>query len=168
MAQSAAFSILGSEFNDFLFASIGDDRNDMPLSVLSALSRLDIDPWQEASELARLPGEIATQKLASLISALPDGPSAQPDPGTNSARLIALLPRRVSNIPSREVLFSVGAIANYRADIYVVIINVVIVLFLMGGQWFAATRQQHTLVDSAQVPATSKVLSQTPPPNSGQ
>jgi hypothetical protein len=47
MSSSASVSVLGTEFDDFLFAPIGEDRNDMPLSVLSALARLDIDPWQE-------------------------------------------------------------------------------------------------------------------------
>jgi hypothetical protein len=56
MAPSASVSHLGSEFDNFLFASIGESRNGMLLSVLSALARLDLDPWQEAAELARLPG----------------------------------------------------------------------------------------------------------------
>jgi hypothetical protein len=72
---------LGSEFDVFLFAPIGEDRNGMLLSVLSALARLHVDPWQEAAKLARLPREAATQRLASLIAALPDGPSAHLDPG---------------------------------------------------------------------------------------
>jgi len=66
----------------------------MPLSVLSALARLDIDPWLEAAELARLPRETATQRLASSIAALPEGPSAHLEHGTIAARLIALLPRQ--------------------------------------------------------------------------
>jgi hypothetical protein len=48
MTYSGSASRLGSEFDDFLFAPIGEDRNGMLLSVLSALARLDIDPWQEA------------------------------------------------------------------------------------------------------------------------
>jgi hypothetical protein len=39
----------GSEYDDFLFASMGEDRNGLPLSVLSALARLDVDPWEEAT-----------------------------------------------------------------------------------------------------------------------
>lgn len=93
MTHSAFASFLGSEFNDFLFAPIGEERNGMLLSVLSALARLDVDPWQEAAELARLPGEAATERLASMIAALPDGPSAPSDPRTIAARLVALLPR---------------------------------------------------------------------------
>src|ERR1700691_4725148 len=97
MTRSNPFSVLASEFDDFLFAPIGDDRNDMPLSVLSALARLDIDPWLEAAELARLPRETATQRLASSIATLPGGPSEYLEPGTIAAHLIALLPRQASS-----------------------------------------------------------------------
>src|SRR5579871_6864247 len=104
MMRSASSTPLGSEFNDFLFAPIGEERNGMPLSVLSALARMDVDPWQEAAELARLSKENATQRLASLIAAaLPGKPSVRQDPGTIAARLIALLPRGArSNIPLRQ------------------------------------------------------------------
>jgi hypothetical protein len=94
MARCTSISPLGSEFDTFLFAPIGKDRNGMLLSVVSALARLEVDPWQEAGKLAQLPGEAATQRLASLIATLPDGPSAHLDPGTVASHLITLLPRR--------------------------------------------------------------------------
>ena len=71
-------SVPGSEFNDFLFAPIGEDRNGMLVSVLSGLARSDVDPWQEAAKLAQLPGEAATKELAALIGALPDGAGLVP------------------------------------------------------------------------------------------
>src|ERR1700733_8256760 len=99
MARCTSLSPLGSEFDEFLFASIGKDQNGMLLSVISALARLDVDPWQEAGELARLPREAAIERLASCIAALPGGLSAPPAPGTIAAGLIALLPSQVrSNI----------------------------------------------------------------------
>lgn len=169
MTRSASISCLGSEFDDFLFAPIGEDRNDIPLSVVSALARLDIDPWQEADTLARLPRETATQRLASLIAALPNAPSANLDPGTIAARLTALLPRRArSKIPSREVLLGGGAAMNPRVLIYVVIINAIIAITMMGSQWVATSRQVSAQVDNARVPTPSKVVSKTPPPNSGR
>lgn len=73
-------SVPGSEFDDFLFAPIGEDRNGMLVSVLSGLARSDVDPWQEAAKLAQLPGEIATKQLATLIGALPHGAASYPDP----------------------------------------------------------------------------------------
>ena len=35
---------LGSGFDAFLFAVIGEDRNGMALSVVSMLARMDLDP----------------------------------------------------------------------------------------------------------------------------
>jgi len=169
MTRSASVSVLGSKFDDFLFAPLGEDRNEMPLSVLSALARLDIDPWQEAAELARLPGETATRRLASLIAALPDWPSMQLDPGTIAARLVALLPGPArSSTPSRETLLSFGGVTNSRAVIYMILINVIVTIFMLGAQWIAASRQPPARVDSAHAPASSIVFPRMPPPTSGQ
>ena len=94
--SDARFSVsfFRPEFDDFLYAPIGADRNEMPLSVLSALARLDIDPWEEAAELSELPKDTATQRLASLIAQLPGGRWTQADSRAIADRLIELLPRR--------------------------------------------------------------------------
>ena len=81
------------EFDDFLYAPIGAHGGEMPLSVLSALARSDLDPWQEAAELSDLPKDIATQRLASLISQLPGGRWTLADSGAIAGRLIEFLPR---------------------------------------------------------------------------
>ena len=166
MTRSALVSALGTEFDDFLFSPIGEDRNDMPLSVLSALARLDIDPWQEAAELARLPREAATQRLASSIAALPDGPSAHLENGTIAARLIALLPRQASsNIPSRDTMLDAGEVTKFRAGMGM---YVVFIVFMSIAQWLAASREPSAQADNARLPASGKVVSQLPPPNSGE
>jgi hypothetical protein len=67
MVRAASIFGLGREFDDFLFAPIGEEPNGMSLSVVSALARSNVDPWQEAAKLARLPAKTATQRLASLI-----------------------------------------------------------------------------------------------------
>jgi hypothetical protein len=85
---------LGSEFDEFLFAVIGEDRNGMSLSVVSMLARVDLDPWQEAAALAALPKEVAAQRLAPLLEALPERTLQQTSAATTAARLVALLPRR--------------------------------------------------------------------------
>jgi hypothetical protein len=160
---------LEPSFDDFLFAPIGEDRNDMPLSVLSALARLDIDPWQEADKLAQLPGQTAARRLASLIAALPDWPSMHLDHGTIAAPLIALLPRRThSNIPSREALRGGDVMTNFRTAILMAVIYVITATSMMGAQWIAASSKQPAQVDSAHAPASSTVFSQRPPPNSRQ
>jgi hypothetical protein len=168
MAPTSSISVLGSEFDDFLFAPIGKDKNDVPLSVLSALARLDVDPWEEADKLARLPGETGTQRLASLIAALPDWPSMHLDPRAIAAQLIALLPRRAhSNIPSAETLLSVCTATNVRAVICMIVINVIVTIFMLGAHWIAASRQPPTQ-DNARAPASSVVLPRLPPANSSR
>jgi hypothetical protein len=161
-----SFSTLASEFDDFLFAPIGESRNDVPLSVLSALARLDIDPWQEAAELARVSRETATQRLASLIAAIPDGPSAQLDPRRIAARLIALLPGQPgSEISERGALPDVGDVTKFRPGICMFAVYIVITL---ASQWILATRQTSAEVDNAHTPTSSAVFPQLPPSNSGQ
>jgi len=82
------------EFDDFLYALIGADKNQMPVSVLSALARLDVDPWEVAAELTELSKDAAAKRLASLFARLPGGRLAQADPKASADRLVELLPRR--------------------------------------------------------------------------
>jgi hypothetical protein len=49
MTHNALSPLIGPEFDEFLRASIGEDRNGTGLSVLSAFARLNVDPWQEAN-----------------------------------------------------------------------------------------------------------------------
>ena len=63
-ARTGSISQISSAFDDFLFAPIGQESNGMRLSVLSALARLDMDPWQGAAKLAKLPIAGATEQLA--------------------------------------------------------------------------------------------------------
>jgi hypothetical protein len=164
--RSASVVVLASEFDNFLFATIGDDRNEMPLSVLSAPARLDVDPWLEAAKLARLPRETATQRLASSIAALPNALSAHLDPGTIAARLIALLPRQASSkIPSPGTLLDAGDATKFRTGIFM---YAVFIAFILAAQWIAVGRQPLAQVDSVQAPTSSTVLPQTLPPNSGK
>ncbi len=141
----------------------------MLLSVLSALARANVDPWEEAANLVRLPGETATQRLTALIAALPDGPSADLDPRPIATRLIALLPRQAgSNLRLRKTLFGVGAVTVSRSVTYTIFINVIFIAGLLGAQWIVASRQPEARVDTAQAPTSSRAIPQTLPPSSGQ
>jgi hypothetical protein len=163
MTRCTSIAPLGSEFDSFLFATIGEDGNGMRLSVLSALARLDIDPWQEANELARLPREAAIQRLALLIARLPDGSSAHRDPGMIAGRLIALLPRQESfNVPSSATLRE-GT--NSRAALYMFFI---LMALFMGAQAFVARHPPQAQLDNAPTPAASTVAPGLASPNSGQ
>jgi hypothetical protein len=103
VTPAASVSFFRPEFDDFLYAPIGADTNEMPLSVLSALARLNVDPWEEAARLSELPKDTATQRLASLIVRLPGGRWAQADASSIADRLVELLPSRsISQVPLAE------------------------------------------------------------------
>jgi hypothetical protein len=158
MKHSATVLSARSEFDAFLFAHIGEEKNGMLLSVLSALARLDLDPWREAAELARMPQQTARQRLTSLIEALPKQPPPRPEPETISARLIALLPRAASpSVASSDKLPGAGAALNSRALIYVMLVNLLIMTCLIGAQWAASTAHPSVKVDSAQASSASAV-----------
>ncbi len=96
MTHAALSPLIGPEFDKFLSASIGQDRDGSGLSVLSALAWLDVDPWQEATSLARMPREAAEARLTALIDTLPRKlPSAIPSKAS-AAYLVALLPNSKS------------------------------------------------------------------------
>jgi hypothetical protein len=111
-----SISPLDPQFDDFLYASIGEEKSGMLLSVLSALARLDIDPWQEADRLAQLPKDLARQSLASLIVGLPSGRWAPSDSTVIAARLAQLLPSRNNSkassvVANRSVLETIRHLA---------------------------------------------------------
>ncbi len=128
-----AFSLLRSEFNAFLFAPIGEEGNNTLLTVLSALARLGLDPWQESARLALLSRDKATQSLASMIANLPNGRWAQSDAGAIAARLVALLPAKgVSSPPPRPAV--AGKYSKHSR-----IAQFVLIAIISGALVFAAT-----------------------------
>jgi hypothetical protein len=93
MTHAALAPLIGAEFDKFLYAPIREDRNGTPLSVLSALARLDVDPWQEAASLALMPRATAAARLTALIAALPDEPTKDIPVKAIASDLVALLPK---------------------------------------------------------------------------
>jgi len=99
MAHPALAPSIGRDFDPFLFASIGQDRHGQALSVISALARLDLDPWQEAVTLSRMPLAAAIQRLSRLIAALPGEPGPARPIEAVAGDLIALLPASRGLVP---------------------------------------------------------------------
>ena len=99
MTSSTASVSLTKEFDSFLQATL-DIGTGMRLSVLSALARLDLDPWQEAATLADLSRSTASQRLRSLIASLPGASELRGEAAAATAdRLIELLPYRTRDRP---------------------------------------------------------------------
>jgi hypothetical protein len=116
MAHAALAPLIGAEFDKFLYAPIREDRNGTPLSVLSALARLDVDPWQEAASLARMTRDAAAMRLTALIVALPDEPNRDIPAKTIAADLVALLPK-VNGFDVRSTSSVVAAVGPRQAQI---------------------------------------------------
>jgi hypothetical protein len=135
MAPAASQFLIGSQFNDFLYASIGEDANEMPLSVLSALTRLNIDPWLEASQLSKLPKDTATQRLASLIAQCPTLRLAQADSQAAAARLIQLLPSLGrSDTTSSDRRVAIRELLNSRRVILIIAVVLVATVLLLAAR----------------------------------
>jgi len=169
MGRSVAAVQLGSEFNTFLFAPVGDEKNGMMLTVLSALARLDVDPWREASELARMPRAAANQRLTSLIAALPDAPSTWSQPDTIADRLIALLPRGDSaSVPACGKLLGAAAVLNSLRVARVLAINLLLLAGMLCAQWALVNLKPPADADTMQASASSATLSPISPSGSGR
>ena len=143
MTLATATSALESRFDPFLYAAVRDDPDAAPLTVLSVLARLGIDPWEEAARLAQLPGEAAARALAGLISALPRGSATPPDSRTIAARLVTLLPPRsergiaAQRVPSGAP--RVIRIPNRATIVARAALCLIIVALLLISQWVAVS-----------------------------
>jgi hypothetical protein len=83
-----------ADLERFVYADVAIEPNGMELSVLSALSRRGLDPWQEAQRLAQLPRLTAAEGLAQILRAVPAVQSLRLDAKVIAERLVALLPAR--------------------------------------------------------------------------
>jgi hypothetical protein len=101
MTLRPEFSLGHSEYNAFLFAAVGEEKVGLPLTVLTALTRLGFDPWREAARLSDLPRETAARALAVKIAMLPEGDWKASESEAIAARLVNWLPARsAAAIPS--------------------------------------------------------------------
>lgn len=112
MAHSPSLLNAKSEFDDFLYAPVGEDVRGTVVSVLSALARLDFDPWQQAADIALLPRDVAKNTLAAMIEKLPGMAQANSAPDTIAARLVALLPSGKAAKLSRSSIRSEGSVGD--------------------------------------------------------
>ncbi len=79
-------------YESFLAAPVGEDRTGTNVSVLSMLARLDIDPWVEAADLAKMPETRARHRLEALLVRFTDVPAIVTDRSTLAQSLLDFLP----------------------------------------------------------------------------
>ena len=66
----------------------------MQLSVVSALARMDVDPWEEATRLAAMPKAIAERALVSILDRVLGKNRSPSETEVVAARLVQLLPHQ--------------------------------------------------------------------------
>ena len=121
-----------SGFDTFLYAPIGQDKNGVPLSMLSVFARRDTDPWEEAAKLCRLPKASAVSELSAVLEAGAPPSLAAHDQALLAVRLIALLPAH-HEAPLAVGALLDGALSNKRNA--VIAYGVAIVLLYLSLAW---------------------------------
>ncbi|MDO6756122.1 hypothetical protein [Phaeobacter inhibens] len=114
------------EFDRFLQASVGEDRNGNTVTVLSTLARLDLEPWDEAAALSALGQEAAGSRLEKLLSRFRDVPALRQQHGHVARKLTSLLPKR-----RQRIAVISGAATKEPAKVSGVIWAVLAILFLV-------------------------------------
>jgi hypothetical protein len=137
-------------FEPFLHAVIHEDSQGPALTVLSALARRDLDPWDAAAGLADLDPEAAIVELSALLRSLP--PAQRPADAT-VARLQALLPRKRAVAdsaqppsiktawhPLRQAPTGLEAVdVTPRSNFSYLLVYLVFVAILIGSEWLNAS-----------------------------
>jgi hypothetical protein len=134
MSLRHAYAPMFPEFDSFLFASVGEEVDGVPLSVLSALSRLDLDPRDEAARLSHLTKETAADQLARMIAGLSERRWTLSEARRVSGRLVERLP--TSTGADKSDRFDTGAAPTPQPSQFLVylafLIALVVGLFANG------------------------------------
>jgi len=125
------------EFDRFLYASVGEDRNGSVVTVLSTLARLGLDPWNETADLVTLGRDAAGVRLGQLLSGFHDVPALGRDHPKVARELSQLLPE---SAPVRGPTSVVSSIASGRSGssgggwaIFVLLFILLQMLFIVGA-----------------------------------
>lgn len=143
--QSAALYPLGLNFDAFLYAEVGDDQQGGLLSVLSALARVGVDPWDQAALLARSPLDVGVRALSALLARLPDGSGRPADPVGVATRLISLLPHGSPALAPPTSAITQPSTGTGRSRLFKALFY--LFLLLLGSQLLMLT--QHRLEDGS-------------------
>jgi hypothetical protein len=93
MTLRRSFRPLRPDLDKFLFAAVGDEIDGIPLSMISALTRLGLDPRQEADRISSLARCEAVEQLGRLIAEIPGIFRPLGEAREIADRLVGLLPK---------------------------------------------------------------------------
>jgi len=140
MPLRAEYTLHQSNLGDFLSAPVWMEKNGTPLSVLSALARLDLDPWAEGSRLAALSKDAATSRLAAILRQLPEKQPGTTDTDRIADRLVALLPKEGSAatttaMPTNDIAGRMGGATGGNRWI-ILALAALLAALVTNGLWF--------------------------------
>jgi len=124
------------EFERFLYAPVGEDRNGFVVTVLSTMARLGLDPWNETAELAMLGRDAARLRLGLLLAKVRDVPALGTDHGAVAQELSLLLPERPHLLPINRAGASEGSKRPIPTGLFWAVLAILFVLMeviLVGG-----------------------------------
>jgi len=121
------------------------EENGSTLTMLSALARLDQDPWAAAARWARLPRAAAATHVATLILQMPLRHQALADAPQIAVRLSQLLPRTTEPVSGTK---------PERATVILVIVGLCVGLSV-GVLFAASTVAIHGVSSSPQLSKTT-------------
>ncbi len=119
-------TVLSPELEGFLLSDVGIQPNGMPLTVLSLLARMGVDPWGEAERLSVLPNESAVSWMAAAISHSSPYSWKKSDVTALASHLVDRLPAH-SHDPRFEISIANGL---ETIPVWMVVLYVVISVFL--------------------------------------
>jgi len=110
--ESRTAAAPSSRYDDFLYAVICEDPNGTQLSVISALTRIDVDPWEEATRLETMTEPQAKGRLMAMLDQASGQNWNRSQKEAVALQLIGLLPSperepasiRISEIHGRMLL----------------------------------------------------------------
>jgi hypothetical protein len=145
------------ELDLFLFATVGEEVNGIPLSVVSALARLGLDPRREAARLSHLTSKAAANQLARMFARLPDRPWTSSDLRKIASRLVELLPAAAKGVENDQVTSATNRKPNSLASRH----RIYLALALSGGLVFGLIANGYVRLEGH---GTAPPVSQIDPP----
>lgn len=122
----------------------------MVLTLLSVLARQNVDPWEEAADLSRLPRDTAMQQIMSRLEGLPGDPPPA-DRTALAERLMHLLPgpRSIRESPG-NFIHQLHAGINHIGSSELSLVIIYVILMSTAGWMFAASGQPAVSAQTAQ------------------
>ncbi len=136
MADPSVLNPHPPEFDRFLHASVGEDRNGYAVTVLSTLARLGLDPWNETAELVTLGHDAVRVRLGTLLARFQDVPALASDHGRIARDLSQLLPEgRTSGSLKRAASTVPDGHPGKSRAIWTVLAIIILLfqMFMVGG-----------------------------------